>query len=205
MAYRDFTLESLRHRFGMTVHDRALFETMGDLVPSAWLRESLQKGSRPAAVSEKARSEFIVAPLLIECCERMPSGINIFSGIRLDADPDQGLNGECDFILARSSSAIVLRAPLMLILEAKRGDLEEGIPQCAAQLLGASRYGDREARPLPYLYGCVTNGQLWQFVKLQANELHRHTECYAINEVSKILWFIVQCLKDVDQRASDAA
>lgn len=59
MSYSDFTLEILRHQFGMTVRDQALFEPIGDLVPSPWLRESLQKGSNPARVSEKARSSTI--------------------------------------------------------------------------------------------------------------------------------------------------
>lgn len=205
MSYSDFTLENLRHQLGMTVRDQTLFEPIGDLVPSPWLRESLQKGINPARVSEKARSEFIVAPILIECTEKLPPGINIFSGVRLDVDAERGLKGECDFILARTLSAVSLQAPLMLILEAKKHDIEEGIPQCAAQMLGACRYNELDARLIPYVYGCVTNGDSWQFLKLQANDLQIHSERLTIKEVSKILWFVVQCLKDVEQQASHAA
>lgn len=205
MGYSDFTMDRVRREFGITVRDQVLFEPLGDLMPSPWLRETLQKGSGPAFISEKARSEFIVAPILMECRERLQNRINIFSGIHLDVDPAKGLNGECDFILARTPSAKVMQWPLMLILEAKKHDIEQGASQCAAQLIGASRYNERDGRPLPFIYGCVTNGDLWWFLKLQGGELLAHPQVLAINEVSKVLWLIVQCLNDVDQSASEAA
>ena len=205
MSYSDFTMDMVRRGFGITVRDHVLFEPVSDLVPSPWLRESLQKGSGPAFISEKARGEFIVAPILIECRERMQNRVNIFSGIRLDVDPGKGLTGQCDFVLARTASALVLQSPLMLILEAKKHDIEEGASQCAAQLLGACQYNERDGRPLPYIYGCVTNGDSWLFLRLQGKDLQVHPERFTIKEVSKILGFLVQCLKDVDQQASDAA
>jgi hypothetical protein len=205
MAYSDFTMDMVRREFGITVRDRTLFDPIGDLVPSPWLRESLEKGAAPAFISEKARAEFVVAPILIECRERMQNRVNIFSGIRLDVDPERGLKGECDFILARTPSAKVLQWPLMLILEAKKHDIEEGASQCAAQLVGACRYNERDGRPLPFIYGCVTNGDLWLFLKLHGTELQVHPQILAINEISKVLWFLVECLNDVDQQTSDAA
>ena len=53
--------------------------------------------------------------------------------------------------------------------------------------------------------GCVTTGESWQFLRLQETELQVHPRRFSIDEVSKILWFLVQCLKDVDQLALDAA
>ncbi len=205
MSYSDFTMDMVRHDFGITVRDHVLFEPVSDLVPSPWLRESLQKGVDPAFISEKARGEFIVAPILIECRERMQHRVNIFSGIRLDVEPEKGLKGECDFVLARTASALVLQSPLMLILEAKKHDIEEGAGQCAAQLLGACRYNERDGKPLPFIYGCVTNGDSWLFLKLQGNDLQVHPQRYSIHQVSKILWFVMQCLQDIDQKVSEAA
>jgi hypothetical protein len=205
MGYSDFTLDMVRHRFGVTVRDQLSFEEIGDLAPSPWLRESLENGIQLSRVSEKARGEFIVAPILIECRERMQRRISVFSGVALNVDAEQGLNGECDFILARTPSTAALQAPLMVIVEAKKQDIDEGIGQCAAQVLGACRYNEREGILAPYLYGCVTNGEMWQFLKLQGIDLQLHPTRFAINEVSKILWFLVQSLKDVDQRASKAA
>lgn len=205
MSYSDFSIDMVRHEFGITVRDCALFDPIGDLAPTPWLRETLARGEAPAFISEKARAEFVVAPILMECRERMQNRVNIFSGIRLDVDPQWGLKGECDFVLARTPSTKVLQWPLMVILEAKKHDIEEGVGQCAAQMLGASRYNERDGRPLPFIYGCSTNGDQWLFLKLQAKELLAHPQILQINEVSKILWLLIECLKDVDHQASHAA
>src|SRR5436309_1986708 len=105
MSYADFNLESLRHAFRLKVRDQALFDPVGTLEPSAWLLETLSIGQDLAVTSEKARSEFIVAPILMACRAIMGHTLRIFSGPRLDVDTDSGLKGECDFILARSESA----------------------------------------------------------------------------------------------------
>ena len=63
----------------------------------------------------------------------------IFSGQRLDVDPERGLVGECDFILALTPPLPRLRAPLVTILEAKKGDIEAALGQCLAQMVGARR------------------------------------------------------------------
>ncbi|MBI3821702.1 MAG: hypothetical protein HY289_03370 [Planctomycetes bacterium] len=189
----------------MKARDQLLFEAVGDMAPSPWLQESLRIGTTLPITSEKARSEFIVAPVLIECRERMQRRFNIYSGFALNADAEKGLNGECDFILARSASKFALQAPLMMIVEAKKHDIEENLGQGAAQMLGACRYNERNGKPLPYLYGCVTTGESWQFLKLQGNDLHLHPERFAIHEIGRILWFLMECLKDVDQLASEAA
>ena len=205
MSYSDFTLESLRHKFAITVRDQMLFDAIGDLLPSPWLRQSLERGLSTYTVTEKARSEFIVAPILAETCVASQYRFNVFSGITLDAEPQNGLNGECDFIFARSVSKYDLQAPLMLILEAKKHDIDLGLGQCAAQMIAACRYNERDGKHLPYIYGCVTNGYFWHFLRLQGTDLQLHPERLEIKEISKSLWFLTQCLKDVDQQASDAA
>jgi hypothetical protein len=204
MTYLDFTLDFLQREFGIHVHDRPLFEPLGDLAPSAQLQNHLQAISGLAIVSEKARSEFIVAPILFECRERMQRRINIFSGTRLDADPERGLKGECDFIVARSESRYVFQAPIMVILEAKKHDMDDGLAQCAAQLLGAWCYNEQAGKPLAHLYGCVTTGESWQFMKIAGNDLQVHPERTPLSQASRILWFLMECLKDVDQLASAA-
>ncbi len=141
----------------------------------------------------------------MECRERADPGINIFSGITLNADRAKGLYGECDFILARSASRYALQAPLMLILEAKKHDVDEGLPQCAAQMLAALRYKEQDGKPLSWLYGCVTNGDIWHFLKLQGTDLQLHPDRFGMDEVSKILWLLMECLRDVDQQTSTAA
>src|SRR5947207_500571 len=142
MSYSDFTLEILRRDYGIKVRDQDLFDPVESIEPSHWLLQALEKGHDLALFSEKARSEFIVAPVLMACRELLNARIHVFSGVWLDADPDRGLKGECDFILARSASAFVLQSPLMLVLEAKKNDIEVGLGQCGAQMLDAIVYNE---------------------------------------------------------------
>jgi hypothetical protein len=205
MSYSDFTLAGLRHAFGVKVRDQLLFDPLGSQEPSAWLQETFAKGQDLAVTSEKARGEFIVAPVLMACRALLGHDLRIFSGAQLDVDPERGLKGECDFILARSESSRVFQSPLMVILEAKKHDIEEGLGQCAAQLVAAKRYNEREGKPISRVYGCVTNGESWQFVKLQENELLIHPQPLPIQELAKILWFLVECIRDMDRETAAVA
>ena len=205
MSYGEYTLDLLRHTFGLKIRDQLLFDALGTLEPSAWLVETLANGQDLAVTSEKARSEFIVAPILMACRVYLGHDLRIFSGARFDVDAERGLKGECDFILARSDSSVVLQAPLMVILEAKKNDIEEGLGQCAAQMIAARLYNEKEGRAVPFVYGCVTTGEAWQFLRLTGNELLIHPGRLPIQELSKILWFLVQCLRDVDREAATIA
>jgi hypothetical protein len=205
MSYSQHNLGSLRRTFDLKIRDQLLFEPIGTLEPSAWLMESLANGQDLAVTSEKARGEFIVAPVLMACRAILGHDLRIFSGATLDVDPDRGLNGECDFILARSESSQVFQAPLMVVLEAKKNDIEVGLGQCAAQLLGTRLFNEREGRAVSSVYGCVTTGTSWQFLQLTNNELLIHPEVLPIQELSKILWFLVQCLREVDREAAAIA
>jgi hypothetical protein len=57
--------------------------------------------------TEKARSELIVTPILLEVWRLMRREISLFSGIEFNVAPDRGLNGVCDFILSRSPMQLV--------------------------------------------------------------------------------------------------
>ena len=90
-------------------------------------------------------------------------------------------------------------------IEAKRHDIEAGTWQCAAQLCGAARFNERDGKIAPYIYGCVTNGESWLFMKLAGNELTLHPRRFNYAEISKILWFLMECVQDIDQKVSEAA
>jgi hypothetical protein len=207
MAYTDFTLETLQQTFGLRVSPRPLFPEVEPIVPTPWLQETLRRGQGLAPASEKARSEFIVVPILLTCRELLHETFVIYSGVRLDVDPERGLKGECDFILARSATVLVLQAPLLIVLEAKKNDIEEGIGQCAAQMVAARLFNERHRTPLDPLFGCVTTGETWQFLQLDGNQLAIDTRRYFINEVDKVLGILTAIMRTPppQQASSDAA
>jgi len=166
MAYTDFTLESAEAELGVIARPGVLFPGLQPVLVPSWLREMLARGMQLALVSEKARSEFIVAPILLAVRELSGERIAILSGQRLDVDPDRRLQGECDFILALSDPVPRLRAPLLTLVEAKKNDIEAGLGQCVAQMVAAQIYNQRSGLPPAPVFGCVTTGEAWQFLRL---------------------------------------
>ena len=99
-SYGEFTLEAVERQFGILIQEAALFPNSPAAQVPDWLPGLLARGTRLALISEKARSEFIVVPILLAARELCGDQVAIYSGQRLDVDQDQGLVGECDLILA---------------------------------------------------------------------------------------------------------
>jgi hypothetical protein len=169
MAYTDFTLESAETELGVAAHPGDLFPGLAAVAVPGWLRDLLGRTMQLALVSEKARSEFIVAPILLAARELTGNAVAIYSGQRLDVDPARGLTGECDFLLARSEPVPRLRAPLLAVVEAKKNDIEAGLGPCVAQMVATGLYNERSDVALPAVYGCVTTGEAWQFLRLEGS------------------------------------
>jgi hypothetical protein len=187
MAYADFSLDSVADDLGLNIITVDLFPDLGEALVPPWLRDALERGSREFPVSEKARSEFIVAPILLACKEQSPGPLSIQSGVRLDVDPARGLVGECDFIISATPPVPGLRAPLITIVEAKKHDIEAAIWQCFAQMVGARLFNDRAGRPIGEIYGCVTNAEAWQFLRLAGDSAEIDRPRHYIDDVGSIL------------------
>ncbi|HYH67200.1 MAG TPA: hypothetical protein VD866_21065 [Urbifossiella sp.] len=187
MPYTDFTLEAAETRLGLTAGLGDLFPGLRPVPVPVWLDDQIGRGRAVAAlVSEKARSEFLVAPVLLACRELVAGDLAIYSGQRLDVDPDRGLTGECDYILALTTPVPRLRAPLVTVLEAKRGDIEVGLGQCAAQMVAARLFNERAGTTGP-VYGAVTTGEAWQFLRLDGAALTLHTERLFVDNLGGVL------------------
>jgi hypothetical protein len=195
MAYTDFTLESAETELGVTVRPGVLFPELQPVPIPLWLRELLARGMKLALVSEKARSEFIVAPILLAVRELSGERIAILSGQRLDVDPGRRLQGECDFILALSEPVPRLRAPLLMVMEAKKNDIDAGLGQCVAQMVAAQLYNERSGRSPEAIYGCVTTGEDWQFLRLVGTALTLDQRRLYIDNVGGILAALQACVQ----------
>src|SRR5580658_2147518 len=104
MAFSDFDLRTAVHTFALTEErDTDLFADVKPIEPSEFLQVWL-KTFVPVALgvnSEKARSEFIIAPMLAEAKLRLGASVNVLPGVTFDVDKSQGLSGFCDFLIAR--------------------------------------------------------------------------------------------------------
>jgi len=194
MAYSDFTLAGLQEQFGIINQRVILFEKVTPVPPSDYLKRELEEVESLPIRSEKAKSEWIVVPILKELRNRNNRFFTIYSGDNLLADASKGLKGECDFILAKDIGTFDINYPIIQIVEAKKNDLEIGVPQCAAQLVGADIYNKNKGANLSKIYGCVTTGSEWLFMLLEDNCVKINTKTYYLNEVHNILGIFQQII-----------
>jgi hypothetical protein len=144
----------------------------------------------PSASQPTARdvaSEFIIAPILAEVRELLDKRFALFFGIDFTVDVEKGLNGECDFLFSRSPEQLLLRAPVISVVEARNESFKYGIAQACAEMLAAQVFNEREGQPLERIYGCVTTGDVWQFLKLEADKLFVDTKRYDLEQLPQIL------------------
>ena len=193
MAYSDFTLETAGRQLGVVTRPADLFPNSSRADAPAWLAEALARGAQGihlSLISEKARSEFVVAPVLLAGRELSGNKFAIYSGQRLDVDPSRGLTGECDFILAASEPVLPLQAPIAVVVEANKNDIEGGLGQCVAQMVAADQFNQAAGRPERPVFGCVTTGEAWQFLRLAGAEARMDRRRYYIDDVGGILGVI---------------
>jgi hypothetical protein len=129
----------------------------------------------------------IIAPILLEMMEKNQRTFTIFSGETLDVDADKGLNGECDFIISRAVKTYTIQAPIFALVEAKQNIVENNMGQCAAQMMGARIFNQSENQPIETIFGCVTNGEVWQFLKLENQTILIDAKKYFLDNIPQIL------------------
>ena len=71
--------------------------------------------------------------------------------------------------------------------EAKRQDIELGYGQTVAQMIASVEFNTRDATPMPMIYGCVTTGEVWQFLRLSQEILEIDSMRYYLNELPELL------------------
>ncbi len=198
MPYSQFSVEQIKTNFGITFTRRVgLFAYIPEIEPSIFLQQTLQF-NLPLALeinSEKARSELIVAPILVEIKKRLPERMSLFSGREFNVDPARGLSGYCDFLISRSPEQLVIESPVIALVEAKNDNIQSGLGQCMAETIAAQIFNQRQENNIQTIYGVVTTGSIWKFFKLEGIAIEIDTDEYFINNVSKILGILINFIE----------
>jgi len=195
MAYSDFTLSKFKKNFNIRIDEETdLFANVEPTEISEKLSTSLEETTELALAinTEKARSEMIITPILLEVRRKANYQISLFSGSELNVDPETGLNGYCDFVISRSKEQLTINAPVMIIVEAKNENIKGGLGQCAAAMLAAQLFNQQEGNEIRTIYGAVTTGDIWKFLKLQGTDVFIDLNNYYIKEINKILGILCQ-------------
>ncbi|HAX88260.1 MAG TPA: hypothetical protein DCY91_18820 [Cyanobacteria bacterium UBA11370] len=198
MPYSQFTIEKVKQDFHLTTVEGVRFfpDTLELIAPSPRLQGILEDLPWAIAVdTEKARSEVIINPILLEVRRIFDRQISVFSGEEFNIDVNVGLNGVCDFLISRSPEQLTVEAPAIVIVEAKKSDLKSGLGQCMAEMVAAQRFNQAKEQSITAVYGCVSSGTQWRFLKLEGQTITIDLMDYSLPPIEEILSFLVWMIK----------
>ncbi|MGF1672105.1 MAG: hypothetical protein ACFCUV_00275 [Rivularia sp. (in: cyanobacteria)] len=194
MSYRDFSISKVKQKFNLTlVEGKRFLPEIESVLPSSYLAEFLEE-SIPLAIamgSEKARSELIISPILFELRKLLNREISFFSGEEFNVDATAGLTGFCDFLISLSPEQLFIEAPAIVIIEAKKENLKGGLGQCIAEMIAAQKFNAENNKSISTVYGSVTSGNLWSFLKLENTTITIDLTEYLIPPVEQLLGILV--------------
>lgn len=200
MAYSDFkTLDQVVQAFGLKVSSQVLFDWCPAIEPTEFFKLLLKRELdwAKAVGTEKARSEVLILQTLLEVREQTHQQISVFSGREFNVDPVRGLNGYCDFLISQDPQQLIINAPVLIIAEAKKGDLDLGMGQCVAAMVAAQAFNAQQQKPISAIYGTITSGTLWRFLKLEGQNLIVDLTDYPILPINRLLGI----LQSITQRS----
>ncbi len=194
MTFGDFTFPQVQRDLGLKVTEADLFANALATTPRAEFQAQLGLGSRVALAinTEKARSEFMIAPVLLELRRLVGDRLGLFSGVPLVGDPDRGLTGICDFLITTSGLQLTVAAPLIAVVESKNDNLLTGLGQCIASMVAAQLVNGREGINERVVSGAVTTGSAWKFLQLNGMHLTIDRREYSITDAGMILGILLQ-------------
>jgi len=192
MSYSQFTtLEMIESNFDITIADKVgIFDQIPESEYSDFLGQTLQDNIALALAinTEKARSELIVTPILVELRKHFNYQISFFSGKEFNIDSEKGLNGFCNFLISRSPEQLLIKTPVVALVEAKNDNLQNGLPQCMAEMIAAGIFNERNNNNnIAAIYGVVTTGTNWKFLRLINQTIEVDLNDYFIDKIGKII------------------
>jgi hypothetical protein len=184
MAFSDYkSLAQVQEEFQVKYQEADFVKSLWAELPVLFLNEfDFNLTSMDAFSSEAARCELVIFPMLREIYKRYADKAALW--VQKSFSVDARLNGTPDYMLSRKSELgkTILGSPLLLLVEAKRNDFEQGWGQCLAELIAADRL-NQHSRPV---YGVVTDGKLWEFGRLEQQVFTKHLVSYTIADLEEL-------------------
>jgi hypothetical protein len=186
MAFTQFkTVGMVLQKYQLQVGE-ANFLALSSVTPAPELlqRSIAQKLQRRLfRVSEAAICEQLIYPLLETAWIATIEEWLLWSHTSLDID--EHLTGVPDYLLTPPTQygSEVLGAPILVTVEAKKDNFDEGWGQCAAAMVAAQKTNSNDAL---CIYGIVSNGETWQFAFLQHTTFTRNTIAFDIYDLDTL-------------------
>ncbi len=185
MAFTDFkTIAEVQERF-LIKYQTADFVRSNVVEVSPKLKEELSFVEQyiDTRVSEFAIRENLIFPVLREVYKKYAEQFSLWSHRFIKYD--EVLIGTPDYFVSERSELgkTVLGKPLLLMVEAKKNDFDEGWAQCLAEMVAAQKLNGNELA----IYGVVTDGQVWQFGKLAGAIYTYNDKLFTLDDLAELL------------------
>ena len=201
MAFQNFTFPQIVQDLGLVFADADLFSQVAPAsVRPEFLAQVIEGADLASAINtEKARSEFVIAPVLFELRRQHKGRFGLFSGVDLNADAARGRLGRDagsqphDHARAAAVGERMHRPGGRAALHLKRA--RGGIVARIAAMVAAQLVNQAAAVSVRSVYGAVTTGSAWKFLRLQDEKLTLDLHEYRLEGLDKILgilWNIVE-------------
>lgn len=143
----------------------------------SWVRQNID-----VHMSEAAVSEFLIAPILKEIWRAYKDSLLIWSHVALNVGEE--FEGYPDYLFTKRTSLGMLRdKPYLMVCEAKKDDFDGAWGQCFAALIAAQTINENDHL---ILYGMVSNGDGWEFGKLQGKSFVRDPRLFTITDLPEL-------------------
>ncbi|OAD22663.1 hypothetical protein THIOM_001521 [Candidatus Thiomargarita nelsonii] len=174
--------EEIANEFGYEFDTQAIDFSLANEPPVSEIKklQEIFYENLPKITLNMAKRDFMIAPLLWEIIRHVKAKINVEYPIEID----DKLGGLLDY-LVHSEQEII-------IIEAKKGDLDKGFNQLITELIAMDKYqGDNES--LEFLYGAVSIGELWRFgiLNRKAKNILRDLHTYRVPEDIEAIFSII--------------
>ena len=198
MAFSDFkTISEVQEKYNIKYAYNDFFDVEAKNPSEHFLKElEFSQKYIDVFASDGSRREILIYPILREIYKDYVENYGLC--VKKSITYDDILNGTPDYLIATMSELgiTVVGMPLIMMVEAKKNDFEQGWGQCLSELVAAQKINDDPSFPV---YGIVTDGIMWQFGRLVGNAFTRNRTNFSLDNLPNLFGAVGSVFKAVQE------
>ena len=198
MAFSDFkTISEVQEKFRIKYASNDFFGVEAKSPSEQFLQElEFSRQYIDVFASEGSRCEVVIFPILREIYKDYAENYGLW--VKKSITYDETLSGTPDYLIATRSELgmTVVGTPLVVLVEAKKNDFEQGWGQCLAELVAAQKINDDADFPV---YGIVTDGKLWEFGQLLGDTFIQNRTNFTIDNLPSLFGAMNSVFKAIQE------
>ena len=198
MAFSDFkTIAEVQVKYSIKYLSSDFIEVEAKDPSEQFLKElEFSRQHIDVFTSDGARREVIIFPIIREIYKDYAEEYGLW--VKKSITYDETLNGTPDYLIATKSELgiTVVGTPLIMFVEAKKNDFEQGWGQCLAEMVAAQKINDDPGFPV---YGIVTDGKMWEFGRLIGDTFIQNMTNYTVDNLPILFGAMNSVFKAVQQ------